>query len=147
MDRDPLKELQVAAARAVACYASGQEAKRVVILGVSGELLSAPVPCSCDTNSEESNPVIAGWQATDRQALYDGQPVAVGPSRLKLLRVLVEAEAALTADELTKLVFDSHTRVENTRYHIRQLKKELKTAFRLDSESMAIVGDDEGYSL
>ncbi len=145
--RDPLKELQLAAARAAEHIFPGDAAGRVIIRGRTGsKLLDAAVPACIPgpAPAAESAPQ-PGWVVTERSAAFDGQAVPVSPSRLKLLRVLVEAEGPLTAKDLTSMAFDRATDVANTRYHIRELKKELKAAFAFDGD--VIVGDDEGYRL
>lgn len=150
--RDPIKELQ-AAARFAAEHVAGQPPQRVIVLGLDNrKLLDVTVPCGCVATPSgaavvvpEVPLVIAGWVVTDRAATFDGTPVPVAPSRLRLLRVLVEAEGPLTAKELTGLAFDQHTDDANTRYHIRELKRELKAAFTFDGD--VIQGDAEGYRL
>lgn len=87
-----------------------------------------------------------GWSVGDRIATFDGRVVPVASSRLRLLRVLAEAGGTpLTAEELAPLAFDRETSVDNVRYHIRELRKELHDAFPQRAE--AIKGGDQGYEL
>ncbi|HEV3440626.1 MAG TPA: hypothetical protein VG122_24940 [Gemmata sp.] len=60
--------------------------------------------------------------------------------------MLVEAPGSLTAKELTEKAFDSETDEANTRYHIRELKRELKAAFPGFEEEL-LEGGAEGYRL
>lgn len=152
LGRDPIKELQ-AAARFAAEHVASQPALRVLVLGPADcLLLNLAVPSGCCATSiagvvipAEPPLVVAGWVVTERAATFDGTPVPVAPSRLRLLRVLVEADGPLTAKELTATAFDQHTDDANTRYHIRELRRELKTAFTFDGD--VIQGDAEGYRL
>ncbi|AMV25456.1 hypothetical protein VT84_13745 [Gemmata sp. SH-PL17] len=148
-NRDPLRALQ-AAARAIADHVSpGRAAKRVIVLDDVGKLIDVPVPCGACAKADEVDeakpPVVAGWVVTERGATFDGTAVLVAPSRLRLLRVFIEAENPLTAKELTAAAFDRHTDEANTRYHIRELRRELKTAFTFDGD--VIQGEADGYRL
>lgn len=150
MSADPLRDLQ-AAARVIAEHVNpGHPACRVIVLDRDGvKVLDTTVPlCGCATPTAVPSvevPVQSGWIVTDRGAQFDGQPVRVPSSRLKLLRALIDATEPVTAKELTVLVFDRETDIANTRYHIRELRKELKAAFTFDSD--VIQGDDDGYRL
>ncbi|HEY1187986.1 MAG TPA: hypothetical protein VGE74_10030 [Gemmata sp.] len=147
--QDSIRELQTAA-RVAAEFLAHQPAARVIVLGPDERLLvSVTVPSGAGPKGTaleaEAPPAAAGWVVTERAAAFDGTPVVVAPSRLRLLRALVEAEQSLTAKELTALVFDRHTDEANTRYHIRELKRELKAAFTFDGD--VIQGDGDGYRL
>jgi DNA-binding winged helix-turn-helix (wHTH) protein len=89
--------------------------------------------------------VSAGWVVDDRSARFDGRPVAVGVSRLKLLKSLVGADGPIGAKELARLVFGPCGDEENVRYHLRELRKELKAAFGIEGE--AVANDGDGYRL
>ncbi len=86
-----------------------------------------------------------GWAFTDRRAYHNGKLIKVSDSRLQLLRVLVEADDHRSCEELTKLAFGSGTDTANTRYHIRELRQELKEAFGI--EGNPIPGEGKGYRL
>lgn len=151
MSADPIKTLQTAARSVAEHVVPGHPARRVIVLGDNNaRLIDTQIPCCPSaTASGETAPavpaVVAGWSVSERGAAFDGAPVPVAPSRLKLLRTLVEAEGPLTAKELTALAFDRHTDDANTRYHIRELKKELKAAFTFDGD--VISGENDGYRL
>jgi DNA-binding response OmpR family regulator len=85
------------------------------------------------------------WAFSDKRVYFDGNPTQIKTSRQKLLRVLVEADGPYSSKELSKLAFDGKTDEENTRYHIRELRKELQEA--LGIEGNPIPGDSEGYRL
>jgi DNA-binding response OmpR family regulator len=146
---DPLRQLQQAARTAAEHVAPGERAARVVLFDVTGrKLLDVTVPVCLPVSEAraEMDVPVAGWHVTDRIATYDGKRIAVGASRLNLLRVLAEADEPITAKELTSAAFDRQTDTANTRYHIRELRKELKAAFT-GFEGEPIQGDDEGYRL
>lgn len=82
---------------------------------------------------------------TERRAKFDGRPVPVSGSRLRLLKALVEADGPLTAKELTERAFDRQTDTANTRYHIKELRRELRAFFGCEDE--VIAGGDDGYTL
>lgn len=146
--QDSIRALQ-AAARGAAEQCVHQSAQRVLVLGAGEQvLLNVAVPAGPDPKGSAApaaDPPKPGWAVTDRAAAFDGAPVAVAPSRLRLLRALVGAEGKLTAKELTALAFDDHTDEANTRYHLRELKKELAKAFTFDGD--VIQGDSDGYRL
>jgi hypothetical protein len=49
-----------------------------------------------DDETELDSPVIRpGWSVSDTGAHFDGRPIGVAPSCLKLLRALVEADHPL----------------------------------------------------
>ena len=152
--RDLIRCLQFDARRVAAAVAPGASVSYVVALDAQGRVLfKLPVPPAAlllpptDAESAPEPPAVApGWAAGPKGALYDGGRVAVSASRLKLLKVLVEADGPLTAKELTAAAFDKATDVENTRYHIRELRRELKIAFP-GFEGEIVAGSDEGYRL
>lgn len=144
---DPLKHLQ-AAARLACAHCAQQPAQRVVVFGLDGrKVLDVAVPPGAAESAADPEPVAppAGWDVSERAARFEGKPVRVGSRRLPLLKALVEAEGPLTAKELTALAFDRVTDLPNTRYHIGELRKELRAFF--GSEDEVIVGGDEGYTL
>lgn len=131
--RDPLRELQRAAHRAAEYVLPGERAYRVVVFGLSSrKLLDIAVPIGAER--VEDSPAPSGWVFDDRRAVFDGRVLAIGSARLRLLRTLAEAKGPLTAKEMTALAFDGHTAVENTRYHLRELRRELKAALAYDAE-------------
>src|SRR5262249_22748272 len=67
---------------------------------------------------------VAGWSFSERgAALYDGRPVGVAASRLRLLRALVEAEEPLPAKGLIGRAFDRNTSETNVRFHVGELRR------------------------
>lgn len=147
MPTDPLKHLQ-AAARLACAHCAQQPAQRVVVFGLDGrKVLDVAVPPGAAEPAADPEPVApaAGWDVSERAAKFDGKPVRVGSRRLPLLKALVEADAPLTAKELTALAFDSQTDITTTRYHVRELRRELRAFFGGDDE--VIAGGDEGYAL
>jgi DNA-binding response OmpR family regulator len=147
--RDPIKGLQVAAHAAALHVSPGNPARQVVVLDATGaRLLTLAVPPGIDVSDESAEffKSIAGWTVTDREARFDGRPVPVGPSRLKLLKVLAAATTPLTAKELAKLALDPQADEESCRYHIRELRKELAKVFSgFEGEIVTNAGD--GYRL
>lgn len=147
MPSDPLKTLQ-AAARAACAHAADLPAGRVVVFAVDGrKALDVAVPPGATEQAAEPEPAVppAGWNVSDRGAKFDGKPVQVSASRLPLLRALVEADGPLTAKELRERAFDSQTDTANARYHIRELRRELRAFFAVDDE--VVTGGDDGYAL
>ena len=150
----PVRELQASALRFAAIAHPGVSVSYVVALDAAGKVLfKLPVPPAAlllppptDAEPAESPAVAPGWAVGPKGALYDGARVAVAASRLRLLKVLVEADEPMTAKELTAAAFDKATDVENTRYHIRELRRELKIAFP-GFEGEIVAGSDEGYRL
>jgi DNA-binding response OmpR family regulator len=146
--RDPIAMLQASARRVAAQFVPGSAPQRVVILDAQGHVLfSVAVPPGDVEKAEprEQTPP-SGWLAGEKGATFDGKPVRVAASRFRLLAVLVAAEEPLTAKELTERAFDRATDIANTRYHIRELRKELAEAFP-SFEGNVIEGDDAGYRL
>lgn len=147
MPTDPLKALQ-AAARLACAHCAQMPAQRVVVFAADGrKVLDVAVPPGAAEPLAEPDPSAppAGWDVSERAAKFDGKPVPVRGSRLRLLKALVEADAPLTAKELTSLAFDSQTDITTTRYHVRELRRELKAFFGGDDE--VVTGGDEGYAL
>lgn len=148
---DPLRSLLRAACRAARHLDAGR-ATRVAVYCGDKKVIDLAVPESvadgelrvpeAQTVPEEPP---AGWSFTGRAALYDGERLAVAPSRVKLLRVLVEATEKLSAKELGRLAFDRETDEEGTRYHIRTLRAELAAEF--PSFEGDIIPGDGGYRL
>ncbi|MCE9564905.1 MAG: helix-turn-helix domain-containing protein, partial [Planctomycetes bacterium] len=93
--------------------------------------------------ASEAPETVAGWSFTERTAKFDGKLVPVSPSRLKLLRVLVEAEGPLSGKMIAELAFGKHMGEDAARYHITSLRKELGEAFP-EFEGEFIPGDG-GY--
>jgi hypothetical protein len=114
------------------------QGRKVIDLAIPAEILKAA--------AEPEVPVLPpGWSFADKIALYDGRAVAVAPSRVKLLRVLVEAVGKLSAKELARLAFDREADEENARYHVKALRAELAAAFPgFEGE---IVPGEGGYRL
>jgi hypothetical protein len=152
---DPIRKLQCAVRSALAHLAPDSAPSRVAVWDQTGKKvidLIVPASGSGDTDTHLEAPTVCdlptvklGWIVTDRVATYDGRAVPVPRSRLALLRVLAEADGPRTAKELTLAAFDSQTTIENTRFHIRELRKELQAAF--GSEDDPVPGDDNGYRL
>lgn len=87
------------------------------------------------------------WVIGERVASYRGRPVRVSAVRLPLLRALVEAGGApLTAKELVEVAFDKSTDTPNVRYHLRELRRELKAAIP-GAAGEIIAGTNGGYTL
>ena len=154
---DPVRALLRAACRAARHMELGRACRVVVYVG-DKRALDVVIPESV-ADGEMRRPVLPaapapetpalppGWSFTDRLALFDGRVVKeIGPSRVKLLRVLVEAVAGMTARDLAQLVFGPHGDEENARHHIRELRKELKTAFP-SFEGETVPNDGAGYRL
>ncbi len=143
---DPIKLLQAAARRA-ADHVGGGHPGRVVVVDLAGrKLLDVTVPMGAvDKDATDPPAVVPGWSFTERAAYFDGTAVPVSPSRLRLLRVLAEAEGPLMAKELAKLAFDRTADEENVRYHVAALKKDLAKSFADFGE--LIPNGGEGYRL
>lgn len=147
-ERDYLLRDLLVAVRLVAERFTGRPARRLYVTDDGGEtILEIAVPtCACEPPARSATEAVPhGWSVTDRGATFDGTAVPVPGSRLKLLRALVEADGPRTAKELLDLAFDRETSIDNVRYHLRELKRELKKAFTFDGD--VIQGDDEGYRL
>jgi DNA-binding winged-HTH domains len=149
MPTDPVEQLQSAARQVAGRFVPGALPVRVAILGADGEpLFVVAVPqVACESRESPREPeVSAGWDVTERRALFDGKPVKVAPSRLRLLKVLVEADAPLPARDLLGPAFDRHTSENNARFHVTELRKELRAAFPgFEGEVIDAAGD--GYVL
>jgi hypothetical protein len=146
---DPVKLLQAAARQVAGRFVPGAVPGAVEIKDAQGRVLfSVAVPAGSDgeTQAEDAADPPTGWDVDERRALFEGKPVRVASSRLKLLRVLADARGPLTAEELTDLAFDSQTTLKNTRYHITLLKEELRKAFP-SFEGELVEGGDDGYRL
>jgi hypothetical protein len=147
---DPIRELQRAAALAAKHLGARDRAVRVAVWCSDGvRVIDAAVPpdaLEADPGERPPPAIVPGWSfVNDRVVLYDGRAVAVSPSRVRLLRVLVEAEGKLSAKELARLAFDREADEENARYHVKALRAELKDAFR-DFEGEIVPGDG-GYRI
>jgi hypothetical protein len=154
---DPVRALLRAACRAARHMELGRACRVVVYVGdrraidvvipesvADGEMRRPVLPAA---PAPETPALPPGWSFTDKFSLYDGRIVKeVAPSRVKLLRVLVEATAGMTAKELARAVFGEHGDEESARFHIRELRKELKAAFA-SFEADAIPNDGAGYRL
>lgn len=148
---EEIARLQAAARVIAARLVPGAAVDLLRLLDRDGRVLFAVAvpPAACEPPAgrrEDDPPPPAGWDVTDRRALYDGVPVKVAPSRLKLLRVLAAAEAPLCARDLLGPAFDRHTSETNARFHVAELRKELAAAFpEFDGELIEATG--AGYSL
>ncbi len=151
---DALRELQRLAAIVAALLSPGKPAVALTLVDVTGQtIIAIPVPIVVAEDDmrrrkrEEDEPptFAAGWSFTEKLVLFDGKVVAVAGSRLKLLRVLVDADGKLTAKELAKMAFGVAADEENSRYHVKALRAELAIAFP-DFEAEIIPGDG-GYRL
>jgi hypothetical protein len=131
LSNDPVRRLQDAARAAIAYIAPGRVVGSVVVLDGEKEVIIEMFVPACGPRVEEVEvkPAVSpvGWHLTDRNAMYDGRTIAI--SRPKLLRVLVETGEGITIPQLTTLAFGQQGSDANTRYHLVQLKKELKAAF------------------
>jgi hypothetical protein len=147
---DPVKRLQCAARECANHVCPGVEIARVVVISAAGsKIMDFAVPATaCDPREGEKPPPVfaPGWSFVGRIALFDGRAVPVSPSRVRLLRTLAEAAEPTTAKDLTERAFDAQTDVANTRFHLRELEKELKAHFD-DFEGKVIRGDNDGYQL
>ena len=150
MSRELVQELQELARLVAANFVPGVPVESLRLLDAHGKVLFAvAIPqAACEPAAsphEEATPA-AGWDVSERRALYDERRVKVAPSRLKLLKALVEAEAPLPARELLGLAFDRHTSETNARFHVAELRKELRAAFPgFDGDPVEAAGD--GYVL
>ncbi len=159
---DPVRSLLRAACRAVRHLEAGRACRVIVYVGdkraidivipesvADGEMRRPMLPATLPPPPPIPPPPIPppGWSFSDRLASFDGRVVReVSASRVRLLKALAESRRPLTAKELTELVFDSETDVANVRYHVKELRRELKAAFA-DFEGELIVGEGEGYRL
>lgn len=148
---DPLRSLLRAACRAARHLDEGR-ATRVVVFVNEKKVIDLAVPDSVadgELRVPEAQAVPEdpppGWSFEGRAARYDGQRVAVAPSRVPLLKLLVEADAPLLAREIRDRLFDKQTTEGNVRYHIDKLREDLRAAF--PSFEGEIVTNDNGYSL
>lgn len=150
---DPIRSLLKAACRANRHIEAGP-ATRVVVYSGDRKTIDMTVPDSVADGvlralaaaREPEVPPPSGWSFTDRSAAFDGRAVGVAASRVKLLKALAEARRSFTAQQLTESVFDSETDVANVRYHVKELRRELRAAFP-DFEGELVVGEGEGYRL
>jgi hypothetical protein len=130
---DPIRQLQYAARQVATQFVPGSAAAVVKIADANGKtLFTIAVPPAVDCPEGEKDPDAAGpagWDVSERSARYDGKHVAVAASRLKLLKVLVEAEGALSGKELARLAFAKGTTEDNVGYHVKSLRGELQAAF------------------
>lgn len=144
VSRNRVKDLQVIACQAARDVNSDCEAARVVVLCRDGKkIIDITIPRDCAESFEALAAI--GWHVTDRLAQYDGEAVPIAPSRLKLLRTLIEAEGSLKCKDLIRMCFDRVTDEDNVRYHVSRLRKELKEAFPEHPEP--ITSDQNGYYL
>jgi hypothetical protein len=155
---DPVREL-LRAALCAAQHLHGDDradrAVRVIVECEAGlKLIDLAIPRAMTAGTPAATlPVLVpevpvfvpGWSFANNLALFDGKVVAVGASRVKLLKALAEATAHLTAAQLTDDVFDK-TDIKNTRFHLGKLEDELKKAFP-DFEGKIIEGGQDGYRL
>lgn len=154
---DPIRALQRAAI-AAARHLGGRTAVRVVVfLAENAKPLDVPVPDS--VSDSDLVPALevavvtmavppapkAGWSFEGSEVSYDGRRVAVATSRHKLLRVLVDAAGPLLAKEIRDLAYDRQTTEGNVRYHVDELRKELRVAF--PSFEGELIVNDNGYRL
>jgi DNA-binding response OmpR family regulator len=145
----PLRALQEAARRAASILHPEDRAVRVIVVGRDGvEIVNVVVPPSGTHPTPETRAdppaVVPGWSFTERSALFDGKEAAVGPSRVRLLKVLAEAEGPMTAKELAKATYGANGDEESARFHVRELRKELKAHFDFEGDP---VPNDGGYRL
>jgi DNA-binding response OmpR family regulator len=146
---DPLKQLLMAARAAARYLAPGTVPERVMVLAAGRvRIVELAIPFGVDeAPAEEERPAsVAGWSFAGKVAHFDGVPISISPSRVRLLRAIAEAASALTARELLERAFDRETDVANVRYHVKELRRELKAAFP-NFEGELIAGTDEGYKL
>jgi hypothetical protein len=120
----------------------------VLLLGSDGvKLLEVLVPLGgkLDEETESPTPAPEGWHITDQVATFDGRQVGVARSRLKLLAALAVATEPVAAKDLLGPVFDRYTSETNVRFHVAELRQELKAAFpSLDGDP---IETDGGYKL
>jgi hypothetical protein len=150
---DTIRALQSAAHLAADLVSPGEWAARVLVFSAAGvKILGVAVPASVTPiapaapKPAEPEPV-AGWLITPTSAFSDGRRVAVASSRLKLLKVLVEADGPLTGKQLLGLAFDAHASEENCRFHVGQLRKELKATFAGEFDGDILPNEGDGYRL
>ena len=140
---DPVRALQSAARQAASHVCPGVQVERVVLIAVDGKtLLDVAVPAGAPNQDEPE--LQMGWKVTDRRAFFDGKSLLISASRLKLLKVLLEADGPLAGKEIAKLAFSGRTDEDGARFHIRKLREELKAA--LDYDGDPIPGDG-GYRM
>lgn len=146
--RDPIRDLFAAALRAAAHLGFSERPVRVTLYcREKRKILDLEIPltvCADEAPAREED-AGGGWLFVGRAAIFNGRRIVVSTSRVKLLQVLAEATEPLTAKDLTARAFDAETDVANTRFHIRELRGELKKAFGFEEE--AIVGENDGYRL
>ena len=117
---------------------------RVAVYDKDGDrLIDVVISVTCESDTAAVRP---GWAVTDQGILFDGRPVSVAPSRVRLLRALVEAEGRrLRAADLIGTAFDACASETNVRYHVAELRKELEAAF--PGFEGNTISADGGYAL
>lgn len=143
-----LQKIAVAAAR----ECGARTAVRVVVYCAEGiDVVNVLIPESVADDALRAAPPAppptpkAGWDVGELSATYDGERVAVGRSRLKLLSALLAADGPLSAKELVRLAFPGSNE-ENVRGHIKTLRRELADAFP-DHEGECVPNSGDGYVL
>lgn len=144
---DPLKELQLAAARAAEHTSPGERAFRVVVFGANGaKLLDAAVPaCCCGKAAATGSTVSAGWVVTDRAATFNEVAVPVKGRSLDVLRVLAGGDV-VSVDELRAAWGDYNAEDGTIRWQVGELRKVLKKQFG-DFPGELIESTGAGYRL
>lgn len=153
---DPVRQLQAAARAATEHLTPGTQPGRVVIYTAAGakvvDVAVPPAPPGPPPGARaadpEPEPAAAGWAVTDAAASYDGARVRVAPSRVGLLRLLVEADGPLPVAELADGGWGPHfarTGEANVRQHVARLNAELRAALGLDFDP--VEGTGQGYRL
>jgi hypothetical protein len=153
MPTDEIIKLQCAAREVARLLIPGTPLGHVVVYDILGKpLFRFPIPIGLRCDGADTPAVVelpgvtAGWAVGPKGALYDGEQVRVAPSRLRLLKALVEAGAPVAAKELAKSAFTSETDEGNCRYHVGELRKELKAHFP-DFDADIIRPTGSGYEL
>lgn len=156
---DPVREL-LRAALCAAQHLHGDDradrAVRVIVECEAGlKLIDLAIPRAMTAGvSAGELPVLApeppvfvpGWSfVSERVTLFDGRAVGVSPSRVRLLRLLAEADAPMLGREIRDAIYDAMTTEGNVRYHVEELRKELRAAFPAFEGDL--ISNDKGYRL
>lgn len=128
----------------------GAIAAEVRIRFHDGSKASLPVPIMATTPvpAKVYAPTLpeSGWSFFNNRPFYDGKPIDITGQKLRLLRVIAEAEGPLSVDDLrAKAWRDSRTEEVTIRWSVGELRKELRKLF--DFEDDPIPNGPDGYTL